>query len=357
MMTISGDVLFSTVSEHFKSKLPFVLYKYPGDGRIQALLQSNARLYTLDHMKQRGFIMAPFHKNDPTLIIPLEFSKAMRCQTDSLTMNPVKGELQLDFTDKQTHIALVEKGIRAIENGAFEKVVLSREQCIELPELDCIELYKNLVLKYPEAFCYMWYHPKVGLWMGASPETLIDLEDQKLKTMALAATIGVHAQQRVSWGEKEKREQSLVTGSILEALKEYCVQIKVGEVRTVKAANLYHLQTKISAKLSGDLQKLIHALHPTPAVCGLPKMKAARFIEDNEHYRRSYYTGYLGCINLEQQAKLYVNLRCMQYRDSELVLYVGGGITSDSIPALEWEETVNKGKTILDAVSSKIKTA
>lgn len=352
-MILSGDIFFSTISRHFQSKLPFVLYKHPRDGGVNALLQSNAELHTLDHMKQSGFIMAPFKKDDEVVLIPKEFSKRMTCDIATLRRDPIKRELQLDSINRQAHLDLVEKGIQAIKSGAFEKVVLSREQRIKLPDLDCLEFYKNLVLNYPDAFCYIWYHPKVGLWMGASPETLLEVRDQQLRTMALAATIGDRGQKVVRWGEKEKQEQNLVTVAILDALKDYCIQIEVAELQTVKAAKLYHLQTKISAKLNGDLGDLIHELHPTPAVCGLPKLEAARFIEENEHYQRSYYTGYLGTINMEQQAKLYVNLRCMQYLENELILYVGGGITLDSIPTLEWDETVNKGKTILDVVTSE----
>src|SRR5690606_39294532 len=92
---------------------------------------------------------------------------------------------------------------------------------------------------------------KVGLWMGASPETLIEVKDQKIHTMALAATVADQGQAKVVWGEKEKQEQAMVTVAILEALKDYCSAVEVSEVQTVKAAKLYHLQTKITARLTG----------------------------------------------------------------------------------------------------------
>lgn len=350
-MTLSGNVFFQEVSDHYNQELPFVLYKYPEQTRIHGLLQANDQLHKLDHMEQQGFVMVPFIGKDNAVLIPKASSKAISCKVSGVNNEPFMEPLKFEYPDKHRHIALVDKGIEAIEKGVFQKVVLSRNQHISLPDLDCIGLYKNLVLRYPHAFCYLCYHPKVGLWMGASPETLIEVKDQKVKTMALAATIGDQGQTEILWGEKEKQEQALVTVAILDALKEYCENIKVSEVQTVKAANLYHLQTKITAKLTGDLGGLVDKLHPTPAVCGLPKLSASDFIQDNEYYNRSYYTGYLGTINMEQQAKLYVNLRCMQYLEKELVLYVGGGITIDSVPELEWEETVNKGRTILNVVT------
>ncbi len=118
---------------------------------------------------------------------------------------------------------------------------------------------------------------------------------------------------------------------------------------------------------SFEISKLLKALHPTPAVCGLPRAEAQEFIKHFESYDRSFYTGFLGELNkLEDNSKvrnrrnvenlayktltpatrLFVNLRCMQFKSSINEIYVGGGITKDSIPEDEWEETVNKAQTI-----------
>lgn len=354
MMVLDAEFFLREVANHYDQELPFVLYKYPNETKVSGLLQSSKTLHKLDHMEQQGFIMVPFVRKDKAVIIPKDISKEIQCELSAVSNGYSVEELLLEYPEKQRHLHLVNKGVQAIENGEFQKVVLSREQHIPLPELDCIALYKNLVLRYPDAFCYLWYHPKVGLWMGASPETLIEVKDQKLHTMALAATVADQGQAKVVWGEKEKQEQAMVTVAILEALKDYCSAVEVSEVQTVKAAKLYHLRTKITARLTGDLGGLIEQLHPTPAVCGLPKLPALNFIQANESYKRSYYTGYLGTINMDQQAKLYVNLRCMQYLENELILYVGGGITIDSIAEKEWEETVNKGKTILNVVTTTL---
>ena len=91
-------------------------------------------------------------------------------------------------------------------------------------------------------------------------------------------------------------------------------------------------------------------LHPTPAVCGLPKEEAKQFILDNELYNRDFYTGFLGELNLKGQTNLYVNLRCMQLKDNRISIYVGGGITADSNAENEWEETVIKAKVMKNAL-------
>ena len=126
-------------------------------------------------------------------------------------------------------------------------------------------------------------------------------------------------------------------------------EIKISKVKTVKAGNILHLMTKISGTLKHDpnsLKKIVRTLHPTPAICGLPRDSAKNFILKNEHYNRAFYTGYLGEFNIKYKSDLYVNLRCMQIKGKEAIIYVGGGITKDSIPKSEWEETVNKSKTI-----------
>ncbi|WP_313791385.1 chorismate-binding protein [Lacinutrix neustonica] len=108
-------------------------------------------------------------------------------------------------------------------------------------------------------------------------------------------------------------------------------------------------------------------MHPTPAVCGLPKATAKQFILENENYKREFYTGFLGELNCQERtsrntnrrnvennaynlvntvSNLYVNLRCMQLSDVQASIYVGGGITKDSMPKKEWEETVNKAETM-----------
>ena len=100
------------------------------------------------------------------------------------------------------------------------------------------------------------------------------------------------------------------------------------------------------------LAQLLNKLHPTPAVCGLPKETAKNFILEHEGYDRSFYTGFLGEINLnsggEKSANthLFVNLRCMELFEDKAVLFVGGGITNDSNNEKEWEETVAKSSTM-----------
>jgi isochorismate synthase len=116
-----------------------------------------------------------------------------------------------------------------------------------------------------------------------------------------------------------------------------------------------HLSTifRFSAKkLASNLGDFIAALHPTPAVCGYPKTKAARFILKKEKHDRRYYTGYLGPWRLNGEVGLYVNLRCMEIDPQQYTLYSGVGITARSVPENEWKETNNKAGTLLSAIEA-----
>ncbi len=98
------------------------------------------------------------------------------------------------------------------------------------------------------------------------------------------------------------------------------------------------------------MTEFISALHPTPAVCGLPKERALELIYKTEMHNREYYAGYCGPINYQGKTDLFVNLRCMKILPDKLALYIGGGLTAKSDPEKEWEETVLKANTLLSVI-------
>ena len=120
--------------------------------------------------------------------------------------------------------------------------------------------------------------------------------------------------------------------------------------RTVAAANLVHLRSDFFVELaSGDkalLGDLLDRLNPTSAVLGMPKQPALDFLTAHEGYDRDYYTGFLGPVGFDGGTDLYVNLRTSQIIGDTAYLYVGGGIVAQSQPDVEWEETVQKTKTV-----------
>jgi len=348
---------FTELESVFNSKSPFVAFRKPDEDFVTAFVQRTQELYELKSYKESGFVFAPFGTKEKKVLFPLEkcdsFKAAIR-QGDLLENNEIHAE-KPQFGNsadsgslKEKHRTLVQKGIDFIKNKKAEKIVLSRKETLEFTNLEVLATFKKMLEAYKNAFVYLWFHPEIGLWMGATPEKLLTSFEGDFKTMALAGTQKYNGTVNVIWQNKEKQEQQYVTDFMLENLKESVESLDVTTPFTVQAGNLLHIRTDISGKLKSadSLENLINILHPTPAVCGLPKAVAANFIMENEGYDRAYYSGYLGELNINNRTSLFVNLRCMQVENRLVTIYVGGGITADSIPENEWEETVSKAEVM-----------
>lgn len=389
--------LVDKLLEQLKQELPFVVYRKPEVGgsqagsEIRALLQNNRKKYLVEDFSESGFVLAPFDSRRETILIPTAHSQSWYThwvtpfEESGAEVPPATPESDASFhkilrtTAKQDHMDLIRRGLAALQGDTLDKVVLARSESVVLSKPP-LRLFGELARAYPNAFVYCWYHPDVGMWMGATPESLVHLQGTRYTTMALAGTQAFKGQTIVAWGEKELEEQQYVTDFILNNLRDLGLQPKIRPFHgaekvseagtyTSRAGNLLHLRTDIEGELraAGDFQKIVLALHPTPAVGGVPKETARSFILKEEPGDREFYTGFLGELNLvwerlrsknrrnienrayrtlRRNSSLYVNLRCMKLEGALAKIYVGGGITIDSDPEAEWEETVNKAQTM-----------
>lgn len=348
---------FIKVQQHLQLNLPFVLYSKPNENRVVGLFQKDNELNFAESFTEKGFVFAPFD-GEQIILIPDENSEVFEVVFVPMEM-PLKATLS-ENTNQQEKAAfesVVQKGIDKIGKKTFHKVVLSREEIVELQDFDLVNLYKKLLNSYPTAFNYCWFHPEIGLWMGATPERLLKTNGTIFQTVALAGTQLFQENSEVIWGNKEKAEQQFVTDYILENLKTVTSEVEVSAPYSLKAGKLLHLKTDIKGVINQNtnVKELVLLLHPTPAVCGLPKQIAKDFIIENEGYNRSFYAGFLGEINrIENATELFVNLRCMQIKrnldTTKAHLYIGCGITKDSNPEKEWQETVNKATTMKNII-------
>ncbi|MDY8135668.1 isochorismate synthase [Aquimarina sp. 2201CG5-10] len=352
--------LYVKIQQQLDDELPLVIYRKSRGESLNAFLQKNNTLYNVDDYSTSGFVFAPFDISQKAVLIPESESEyiAELITDDQPELRLENRKSLVDKIDnsiaRQSHIELVEHSVNRIRSGDMKKVVVSRKEEISLPISDDVLLtFKRLLNNYSNAFVYLWYHPKVGTWLGATPETLLQIKNQEIFTMALAGTQIFEEGIDVVWKEKEKEEQRLVTEFIVKELTAISDNITTSETYTHRAGTLLHLRTDIKATINlenSKIEEVIKTLHPTPAVCGLPKSEAKTFILNQEGYDRKFYTGFLGELNLKRDKKLisnlFVNLRCMELEANKANLYIGGGITKDSIPEKEWEETVKKTETI-----------
>ncbi len=257
--------------------------------------------------------------------------------------------------------ALVEKSVEHIQAGAFEKVVPSRYEKFDLPEgFDLWKTFNKLCYAYPNCMISMVSSEETGTWMGASPELLVSVDERmRFRTVSLAGTKRYESGmdlKSVAWTEKEIEEQAMVCRYIVSCFKK--IRLREYEEhgpRTAVAGNLLHLKTEYDVDMvATNFPQLgsimLRLLHPTSAVCGMPLEQAREFLNANEGYDRQFYSGYLGPVNFRNESHIFVNLRCMQLDRKHAILYAGAGVTIDSNPEKEWEETQMKLDTLLSVL-------
>lgn len=261
-----------------------------------------------------------------------------------------------DGESQEHFIELVEKSIQSIQDGYLEKVVPARTKSFEIPEnFDLSIAIKNLLHSSPNSFVNFFHIPKIGTWMGASPEVLIETKGDEFYTMSLAGTQaakGENPLKTAAWTQKEIEEQALVCRYIVDCFK----RIRLREYeehgpKTVMAGSLLHLRSdfRVNMKATNFPQLgsiMLELLHPTSAVCGMPRKEAHDFLKKFEGFDRSFYAGFIGPVNIQDETSIFVNLRTASFQDGKVTLYAGAGVTEESDPQKEWEETEMKCEII-----------
>lgn len=367
---------------------PLALWRLPHSTASHLILSENhlrlepsAMLEELDP----GFIMSPFEKGRDRFFLPADKfftfengnlnadeplreasaqwlrdelppaykSKRFLPRTTPATAPPDQG--------KQEFIDIIEKGIHEIQQGTFEKIVPSRTRTIDLPgSFDVVESFQNLCRCYPDALISFVSIPGVGSWLGASPEVLVCVQDRAIfKTVALAGTLpftpGLDLRS-VAWTQKEIEEQALVERYVISCFKK--IRLREYEEygpRTVVAGNLMHLKSEFTVDMKATNfpqigSVMLDLLHPTSAVCGMPLESSLSFLREQERHDRAFYAGYLGPVNVHNNMDLFVNIRCMRLSGNRGILFAGAGVTADSVPEKEWEETEMKFDTLFKVI-------
>lgn len=251
---------------------------------------------------------------------------------------------------KMDYMESIDKLLLAMKHAGLVKVVVSRVASHSFPTESKHSLFIKLCQTYPNALVYQFEDEYLGSWIGASPEVLLRRIKNNYFTMSLAGTKS-NLDTTKSWTQKEYQEQALVT----DYLKHELSNIGVDSIESEgpydhNAGPITHLRTDITFDYDEKKEnEIIAQLHPTPAVCGLPKDMAIEAISLIERHQRELYSGFIGIFS-QENTFCYVNLRCAKIINNRLYAFLGGGITVDSIPEDEWEETENKSKTLFDLI-------
>lgn len=353
-----------------RSRLSFALYRLPWTDECYFVLQQSGDVEQLADIrelnKKKGFVMAPFLQSDhhPLIVIrpditaydwdeiseaisSLECADALlTCKNQTEKLSPFVSE----ETDKERYTQAFERFITPLQKKHFQKLVLSRSSTKHInDDFSPLAAFVRACNNYPRMMIYLCHTPVSGTWVGSTPEILLSGHGKEWHTVALAGTMPMQNEvMPMDWDKKNQDEQGYVADYIRRIIKKFGNKMNEKGPYTARAGQLVHLKTDFYflLKNTDNIGNLRQELHPTPAVCGLPKEDAFRFILENEGYDRSYYSGFIGWLDTEGHTDLYVNLRCMEIKPGETTLYAGGGILASSEIESEWTETGDKMNTM-----------
>ena len=346
MSDTSEDAHITTFSEGDS----FAAYSMPGSSDFHVTFQDDHSYTATPPDSDPYFVIAPFRRDQ-------EASKYIRAdqlllnQKFSLNMNTT---CQFRSTEQDKYLSDVQRIITDIEARHYQKLVYSRIITAGRNEQSIYQIYRSLVERYTGAFVFCYYTPDGGCWMGATPESLIEDGGDRFRTVALAGTQmdrGVSLDE-VTWQAKEVHEHHYLKEYIDHHLTQEGISFTEGRTQTVKAGNVVHISTEFAIDKVKPITDMANLLHPGPAICGTPQNIAQQHIQSYEDHDREDYCGYIGLVGIDDCHAIYINLRSMQIFKEVLMLYVGGGITKDSIPQDEWDETQNKSLTILSVIQN-----
>lgn len=343
-------------------EIAFVSFRLPDSQEVITYIQYKTEKKMLNFgnllANESGFVFAPFFEDEfhkklliepDAIIINDDFDEALLLELANAKIEQTTANTNSNTTTAyEAYTQNVAHAIETIKAKKLEKVVISKTRIEALPEnFEASNFFSTLLNNYPRAMVYFFQYNHQHCWLGASPEPLLLNEDNKYRTVSLAGTQAINESEIVRWSEKEYDEQKIVSDFIHNQLQKLNVStIEMHGPESMRAGNLMHLLTTFSFESTLPIDKFVAALHPTPSIAGMEKEKAIAFIRQTENHERSYYSGYLGLLNINKKTSLYVNLRCMQLFDNYCVLYAGAGITANSNPDKEWHETENKLLTL-----------
>ncbi|PWN67932.1 chorismate-binding protein [Chryseobacterium oncorhynchi] len=315
-----------------------IYFKLPFDERLHSV-DKEAHQNAVNFYSYNGLIQVDFNGN------------IIKVDQEEFNNTPITSESLINDTTnftaetKEKYCNTLEQVIDVIKENDLPKIVYSRRKIFtDFNTIDYKESFNNLCQSYPNAFRYL-FNDGENAWMGAFSEVLgkFNKATHEFETMALAGTLPVLEE----WSEKEIEEQKPVTTYIQNILKNYSEQIQQSQTYDHISGNIKHLRTDFKTTIKPeDLDRIIKDLHPTPAVCGIPKDFCNENIRKYEKFPREFYAGYIK-VETEESILYFVNLRCARLYKDSVHVFVGGGITAQSNPEKEWTETELKSEAIL----------
>jgi menaquinone-specific isochorismate synthase len=265
-------------------------------------------------------------------------------------------------TDRPTWEAAVTSSLGAIRGGAVSKAVLARTMDVEVEGLiDPVDVVEQLWEVNRGSHVFLFEPIRGSAIVGAAPETVATLKDGFFHATAVAGSIRrgdtpreqAELAAKLLASDKDRGEQRIALDDMLARLETVAHQIRTDpQPHVLTLARIQHLETEIRASVPSGVGvlDLLRLLHPTPAVCGLPRDGAMAFLAEEEPFERGWYAGPVGWFDAQGNGVFAPALRTGVSTGSGWRLFAGAGIVEGSVPALEWEETGMKFEPMLEAL-------
>ncbi|KGG13195.1 MULTISPECIES: isochorismate synthase [Prochlorococcus] len=266
------------------------------------------------------------------------------------------GGIPISQNWQKNYRSALQKGIEIVNSGELKKLVLAVKKSVVLQEpLKPLLLLANLRNRQPGSCRFLWKRSQNESFFGASPERLLSVRQGQISTDALAGTALLKDGDALLSSEKDLREHELVVTSILTQMSNYGLKpYRSRSPRLAKHGHLVHLHTPITAISHTTLPlQLAEVLHPTPAVAGLPRTNAVKWLRALESFERGNYAAPVGWVDLAGNCEFRVAIRCGYLRGLKLDLIAGAGLVRGSIVEKELEEVRIKLAVMADQILSK----
>lgn len=355
----------------------YALFRLPYGNEYTEMVQLDGEPERLGNVTElsgkSGFVVAPFEvtAGQPVLLIHPDTvrTRAMEDLPEVGGCSSEDGKAVVHGNDRMYYSIDFANCHSRLLAGEFSKIVLARcsvEQTADGKPVTPRDLFLRACRLYPRLFVALVSTPVSGTWLVATPEVLLDGDGDTFRTMALAGTMKLEGRQLefdnppsrqktvgmpvdMMWNHKNICEQTFVSSYITQCIERFTNDFTVDGPFTARAGDVVHLRTDFTFRWQKGrcrMGEFLSVMHPTPAVCGLPKRETFDFIIKNEKTPRRYYSGFMGPLNQDGATHLFVSLRCMEIVGSTYRLYAGGGLLADSEEEQEWNETEDKMNTM-----------
>lgn len=267
--------------------------------------------------------------------------------------------------EKEQYMHAVKDVTKKIKSGEAEKVVIARAVKMNFKEPVSSVAALHYISNEQQESYHFGLQKDGQLFFGATPERLIEISNGQAYSACVAGSSkrGKTAEDDRALGEelladnKNREEHQYVVNMISSVFHEYCTDVSMPrEPKLMKIRDIQHLFTPIEANIAKDIDifSFIEALHPTPALGGVPTNKALQIIQKEEQMDRGYYAAPVGWTDTEGNGEFAVGIRSALLDGDSAYLYAGGGIVADSEVEKEYEETWVKFRPVLRALGGQL---